>query len=59
VAVGVFGERVDDLSVLAHCPVRVAVRHYGNPRRGVARYTTNLEVGYALNELTFAVLFLA
>lgn len=26
---------------------------------GVARYITNLEVGYALHELTFAVLFLA
>jgi hypothetical protein len=25
---------------------------------GVARYVTNLEVGYALHELTFAVLFL-
>jgi len=34
-----------------------AALHSASP--GVARYTTTLEVGYALHELTFAALFLA
>jgi hypothetical protein len=40
----------------------LAGRSYAQVRAfspGVARYITNLEVGYALHELTFAVLFLA